>query len=107
MDGQIVKAARPAGPLACLLPRSFRCLVLAAAFAAVEFPAALRGADLVEATQLFRTGKYAECVQAAEKAIAANDFSENYRLLKIRAEMELGRYADALKTLDAALKRFP
>src|SRR4051812_16263305 len=64
-------------------------------------------ADLAEVTQLFRSGKYAECVAASEKAIAENDFSENYRLLKIRAEMELGRYADALKTLDDALKRFP
>jgi tetratricopeptide (TPR) repeat protein len=66
-----------------------------------------RAADLAETTQLFRGGKYAECVKATEKAIAENDFSENYRLLKIRAEMELGRYADALKTLDEALRRFP
>src|SRR3954469_17828477 len=64
-------------------------------------------ADLAEVTQLFRGGKYAECAQACEKAIAENDFSENYRLLKIRAEMEQGRYADALKTLDEALKRYP
>src|SRR5437762_3664298 len=66
-----------------------------------------QAADLAEVTQLFRSGKYVECVQAADKAIAENDFSENYRLLKIRAEMELGRYADALKTLDDSLKRFP
>src|SRR5262245_54097447 len=59
----------------------------------------VNAADLAEVTQLFRSGKYAECVQATEKAIAENDFSENYRLLKVRAEMELGRYADALKTL--------
>jgi tetratricopeptide (TPR) repeat protein len=64
-------------------------------------------ADLAETTQLFRSGKYAECVQSAEKAIAENDFSENYRLLKLKAEMELGRYADALKTLDEGLRRFP
>ncbi len=73
-------------------------------FAAAPFANA---ADLSETTQLFRSGKYAECVKATEKAIAENDFSENYRLLKVRAEMELGRYADALKTLDEALKRFP
>jgi tetratricopeptide (TPR) repeat protein len=64
-------------------------------------------ADLAEVTQLFRTGKYAECAAAAEKAVAENDFSENYRVLKIKAEMELGRYSDALKTLDEALKKFP
>src|SRR5262245_27522992 len=66
-----------------------------------------RAADLAETTQLFRSGKYSECVQSAEKAIAENDFSENYRLLKLRSEMELGRYADALKTLDEGLRRFP
>src|SRR5207247_8539436 len=64
-------------------------------------------ADLAEVAQPCHSGKYVECVAAAEKAISENDFSENYRLLKIRAEMEVGRYADALKTLDDALKRFP
>src|SRR5262245_61680788 len=44
----------------------------------------LHAADLAETTQLFRSGKYADCVQATEKAIAENDFSENYRLLKLR-----------------------
>jgi tetratricopeptide (TPR) repeat protein len=71
------------------------------------FLSAASAADLADTTQLFRSGKYAECVAACDKAIAENDFSENYRLLKIRAEMELGRYADALKTLDDGLKRFP
>jgi tetratricopeptide (TPR) repeat protein len=64
-------------------------------------------ADLAATTQLFRSGKYAECVDSAAKAIGENDFSENYRLIKIRSEMELGRYADALKTLDEGLRRFP
>lgn len=57
--------------------------------------------------QLFRAGKYAECAKAAAQGISENDFSENYRLLKIRAEMEQGQYEEALKTFDAALPRFP
>lgn len=65
------------------------------------------GADLAAATRLFRSGQYAECIQACAQAIRENDFSENFRLLKIRAEMETGRYAEALATLDAALPRFP
>jgi tetratricopeptide (TPR) repeat protein len=90
----------------------YRRLPLCGTFVALAYYAALSSAslpaaDLAQTAQLFRSGKYAECVQAAEKAIAENDFSENYRLLKIRAEMELGRYADALKTFDDALKRFP
>src|SRR5687767_5451844 len=75
--------------------------------AAISAAPLAQAADLAATTQLFRSGKYVECVQSAEKAIAENDFSENYRLLKLRAEMELGRYAEALKTLDEGLKRFP
>jgi tetratricopeptide (TPR) repeat protein len=56
---------------------------------------------------MFRGGQYAECIQACEQAIRENDFSENFRLLKLRAEMETGRYAQALQTLEAALGRFP
>src|SRR5688500_15537632 len=63
-------------------------------------------ADYGEILTLYRSGKYAECVDAAAKAIADDDFRENFRLLKIRSEIELGRYADAIKTLDEALKRF-
>jgi tetratricopeptide (TPR) repeat protein len=108
MDGQSV-IVKPGAPPA--LQRSLRCHALVALFVAVISPGfcCLRAsaADLLEVTQLFRTGKYSECVEAAGQAIAANDFSENYRLLKIRAEMELGRYEDALKTFDQALERFP
>lgn len=78
-------------------------LCLLAAFACRPLDAA----DLSETTQFFRSGKYAECITACEKAIAENDFSENYRLLKIRAEMELGRYEAAFKSFDEALARFP
>ena len=63
-------------------------------------------AELREVTELYRTGKYAKCVTAAENELAKHEFNENFRLLKLRAEMELGRYADAAVTLDAALKKF-
>ncbi len=57
--------------------------------------------------RLFRTGEYAACVEATTKAITENSVNQEYRPLQIRAEMELGRYADAAKTLDAALRLFP
>jgi tetratricopeptide (TPR) repeat protein len=69
--------------------------------------AAGRSADLVETTRLLRSGEYAACVESAAAAIEENPYNENFRVLKLRAEMELGRYADALATLDAALKQFP
>ncbi|MCI0357519.1 MAG: tetratricopeptide repeat protein [Planctomycetaceae bacterium] len=56
---------------------------------------------------MLRTGEYAACTQSAAAAIDENAYNENFRLLKLRAEMELGRYGDALKTLDAALEKFP
>ena len=66
----------------------------------------IEAADSAQILGLFRTGKYAECVDATAKAIAEAEFNESYRLLKLRSELELGRYADAAETLDAALKKF-
>lgn len=65
------------------------------------------GSESADAAVLFRTGKYVESVAAATKAIGASEYIESYHLLKLRAEMELGRYADAVATFDAALKKFP
>ncbi len=64
-------------------------------------------ADLAETTRLWRIGQYAACADSAAVAIEENAYNESFRLLKLRAEMELGRFADALATLDAALKQFP
>src|SRR5438045_5011621 len=64
-------------------------------------------ADLVATNNLFRTGQYAECVDEAAKALEESPSHETFRLLKLRAEMELGRYPDALTTLDAGLKALP
>jgi tetratricopeptide (TPR) repeat protein len=89
-------------------PAPLRSLLLLSSFALYTVLASSAvAADLFEATQLYRTGKYTECVAATEKLVADNEFSENTRWLKIRAEMEIGRYVDALRTLDVALKRFP
>ena len=69
------------------------CLA-AAVLAGLLSPAAF-AADQLECVQLLRAGKYAECVQGAAEGIAQSEFNENLRLLKLRAEMELGRYTDA------------
>lgn len=55
----------------------------------------------------FQIGEYAKCVEDATKAIAANEAIESYHQLKLRSELELGRYADAAVSLDLALKKFP
>ena len=79
-------------------------LSLLAGFIAASMTAS--AADSMQLLTLFRTGQYSECVAASAKAIAESEFNENYRLLKLRSEMELGRYADAAETLEAALKKF-
>ena len=86
--------------VAWLLFVSMFCTVIA-----IAKPASA-AVDFVKLTTLFRTGQYTECVDATAVAIRESEFNENLRLLKLRAELELGRYADASETLDAALKKF-
>jgi tetratricopeptide (TPR) repeat protein len=69
--------------------------------------ASLPAADLVETNNLFRTGKYAECAEAAAKALEESPLSETYRVLQLRSQLELGRYAEALKSLDVGLEKLP
>ena len=90
-----------------MVPQFSASLVAVLVVALAADSAAVYGADLAVATDLFRSGQYAQCIQACAQAIRENDFSENFRVLKLRAELETGRYADALSTLDAALARFP
>jgi tetratricopeptide (TPR) repeat protein len=66
-----------------------------------------RGADYKQSLSLFLKGDYAECIDQCAQAIEENSFSESFRLLKLRAEMQLGRFAHARETLDAALQKFP
>jgi tetratricopeptide (TPR) repeat protein len=84
--------------------RGWPILIVAAA---LLFFRSVHAADLVSANQLFRKGDYAECVEATAKGIEENPFTDQFPILKLRAEMQLGRYADALVTLDAALQKFP
>ena len=78
------------------------CAIFILSAAAGMAPAA----DIVQAHRLYQSGKYAACIEAAAKAIEASEPSENWPLIKIRAELALGRYPDAQKTLDKALARF-
>ena len=62
--------------------------------------------DYFELGRLHRTGKYVECADECGKSIEQGTFNENIPALKLRCELELGRYPEALKTLDASLERF-
>lgn len=92
---------RKSGSQTALFMPRIACAVFVVSAAHVSL-----AADILEGHRLFDSGKYAECLAAAAKAIDAREPSENWPLLKIRSELALGRYADAQKTLDAALDRF-
>lgn len=62
--------------------------------------------ELDDARTLFRAGKYAECIEACTAGLEREDWRENWRLLKIQAELETGQYGQARRTLEAALQSF-
>ncbi|MCH5375128.1 MAG: hypothetical protein JJ992_14240, partial [Planctomycetes bacterium] len=65
----------------------------------------LRAADLAEAEAALNSGQYQRCRELATGAIEEAPWSENWRMLKIRSEMAMGAYADALDSLEQALTR--
>src|SRR5258706_4030873 len=81
-------------------------LRLGVALAVLFFALASRAVDLEEAQQQFLKGHYQECARNCEKAIGDQEFGEDWRLLGIRAMLELGRYTNALDLLNASLDRY-
>ncbi len=68
----------------------------------------IRIPDYQRGLELYRAGKYSEVVALAAVAeLDAFMFDEGWAVLKANAQMSSGKYADALKTLDESLKRFP
>ena len=63
-------------------------------------------ATLDETQKLYLVGEYDDCIAACTEAIEQNQWHLAWRLLKIRAELATGRYADALVTHEAAMSRF-
>jgi tetratricopeptide (TPR) repeat protein len=61
-----------------------------------------QAADLPAAQALYNSGQYSEAALAASKAIEAGEYDDAWPLLKIRSEMVVGAYAEALAALDAA-----
>ena len=76
-------------------------LLLTVCFAAAAAP----GAELDDARKLFKTGKYAECIDTCAKSLEDNQWIEAWWQLKIRSELAIGQYAKALKTYEAAIER--
>lgn len=73
----------------------------------VAFVPARAGAADPDPHDLFRTGRYAECVTACSESLAKWSNDERIWTLKIQAEATQGKYDDALKTADAARMKLP
>lgn len=68
---------------------------------------ALRADELDDARALLLQGKYAECLQAAEKAVAADDASDEWPILLAQACLATGRYTNAYSVVSTNLDRHP
>jgi len=79
--------------------------LLLSLLSSVSSPARLFGADLGEGEALLHAGQYERCGQLAAEAIEQAPWSETWRVLKIRSEMAVGAYADALGSLEEAISR--
>jgi tetratricopeptide (TPR) repeat protein len=63
-------------------------------------------AELAEAQKLFKSGKYVECIESCSKAIESNEWGDGWWVLKARAELTTGKYAQALKTYETGVDRY-
>ena len=67
----------------------------------------VRAADVADGLKLLSTGKYAEAIDAADKALEEDRTDEDWTLVKVRAQMATGKYADALYVVTNAFNRYP
>lgn len=62
--------------------------------------------EIEECEQLLQTGQYQQCITVAQTAIEKKSYGSEWPLLKARAELACGQYAEARQTIDAGLKRY-
>ena len=68
------------------------------------FSGGTSAADVDDAEELFRTGKYARCARLAAAEIDDGTWDEDWHFLKASAELAEGKYARALQTIDQSLE---
>ena len=66
-----------------------------------------QAADYDSAIEQVQSGKYEEALAEATALVTDRPYSERHWRLKLRIQLTLGRYADALLTYEEGLKRFP
>src|SRR5688500_13566996 len=91
---------RPTARRTC---RVAAALVFFAAWVVPAFPA--RAADLEDALKRFQSCKYEDGAEACADAVRRSRPDEGWPLLKIRAQLATGKYAEALATYESATAR--
>lgn len=88
---------------------SQRFFLLVFAFLLSSHSAASRcfSADLAKCQKLLDSGKYRKCIEYTTKAIKENEWGESWYELKAKAELTLGEYAEAEKTVELGLVHYP
>ena len=83
-------------------------LVQQTALLAVLASSALAAAGTItECRRLLLSGNYSECLDQAREATERRAYGEDWPLVRICAERELGLYEDALATAEAGMERYP
>jgi len=66
-----------------------------------------RADELDDCLKLYLRGNYPEAIKVAEKAVAANEYDEEWRRLLVRALLDTGQYVKAQETIVNAISRYP
>lgn len=64
-------------------------------------------ATIRECRQLYLSGQYSDCRRMAQEAIERRAYGEDWPVLKLRSERELGQIEAALSTAIAGIQRYP
>lgn len=64
------------------------------------------GAEIDECRKLLLQGEYEKCLSTTRDAIEKGVYGESWHLVKADAEFQMGRYAESLATIHAALERY-
>ena len=110
-----IKSASPADSLAIVW--SSRLLIVARALELRRFllmgaflcitSVALTAQDYASARQLYLSGQYAEAESFAAEQVERGIWNERWPRLLIECQLVQGKYDEALKAYEAAMKRFP
>jgi tetratricopeptide (TPR) repeat protein len=88
---------------------SLCCFVLVAASLSGAGPARAgdqESANLDACREQFKTGRYTECLQSVRKALEDGVYAGDWRTLEVESLMALGRYDEAARSVDAALRGY-